>query len=100
MNEQDDLGTGLGEPPREVVRMRRLSPGVGKRLDPAAERRGERSPALAELAARNDEHRLARREQIDERGLERAGTGRGQDEHLVLGAEDLLQAAVRAAQRP
>ena len=53
--------------------------------------RGDLRPALAELAAVDDQHLVARREQVGDRCFHRAGAGRGEDEHVLLGLEDLLQ---------
>ena len=65
-----------------------------------AERGPELLPARAELAVRDDERLLTRGEEVHERRLERAGAGRGEEEHVVLRAEDLAQARVGLAGTP
>ena len=67
-------------------------PTVGQRDDVAAVRRRHLLPPGAEIPVRDDERLLARGEEVDDGRLERAGPRRGEDEHLVLGPEDLLQA--------
>src|SRR5206468_4129795 len=56
-----------------------------------AVRLGELSPALAELAAVDDDHRVAPLQEIDERRLHRAGAARGEDEHVLPGLKEILQ---------
>jgi len=56
-------------------------------------------PALAELAARDDQRALARRHQVDHRGLHGAGAGGGEQEHLARGAVELAQRRGDARQR-
>ena len=73
VHEDDDLGARLLEARAKVVRPRRLAPGVPELVDVGAVGGRERGPALAELARRDDEHALARREQVHDRRLERAG---------------------------
>ena len=55
-----------------------------------------RAPAVAERARRDDEHALARRQEVHDRRLERARAGRREQEDVVLGPADLLQPAERA----
>src|SRR4051794_39147437 len=52
---------------------------------------GELAPALAELPAVDDDHRVAAPEEVDERRLHRAGAARGEDEHVLLRLEDVLE---------
>jgi hypothetical protein len=48
-------------------------------------------PALAELAARGDQDRLPRTNQVGDRGLERTRAGAREDLDLVRGLEDVLE---------
>ena len=91
VHEEHRAGAALGERRANVLGARRLAPGVGQRDDVAAEHARELLPALAELALRDGEHPVARREEVDDRRLERPGAGRREDEHLVLGAIDGAQ---------
>ena len=95
MDEDDDLRPRLGEARAKIVGLRRLPPGVPELVDVRAERRRHRAPAVAERSGRDDEHALARREEVHERGLEGARARRGEEQDVVLGAADLLQPAER-----
>jgi hypothetical protein len=57
-----------------------------------AVRPDHRRPALAEVPGRDDEVALARGDEVGDRGLERAGAGGGEEQHVVLGAEGLTEA--------
>ena len=48
-------------------------------------------PALAELAAVHDDHVVARRRRVCDRGLHRAGAGRRQDQHVLARLKETLQ---------
>ena len=91
VDDEGDLRPALGERARDILGARRQAPVVRQRHDLAAERGAELLPARAELAVRDDEHLLARREEVGERRFERARAGGGEEEHVVLGPEDLLQ---------
>ena len=80
----------------QVVRRRRLAPGVPELLDLAAERARHRDPALAEVARRDGEHALAGRAEVDDRRLEPARAGAGEEQHVGAGAVDVLQPAEHA----
>ena len=95
VDDDDDLRPGLGESRAQIVGLRRLPPGVPELVHVCAERRRHRAPAVAERSGRDDEDALARRQDVHERGLERTGAGCGEEQDVVLGAADLLQAAER-----
>jgi hypothetical protein len=95
VNEEHGARAALLEGRAKVVRSRRLPPGVGERDDVAAERPAHCLPALAELALRDGEDALARREDVDDRRLERAGSRRREDEHLVLRTEHRPESLLR-----
>ena len=52
---------------------------------------GELGPALAEVAARGHDHRVARLDEIDHGALHGARAGAGEDDHVVVGLIDVLQ---------
>ena len=87
VDEEHGAGATLVERRAEILRLRGLAPGVRERDDIAPERARHRLPALAELALRDGEDALARREQVHDRGLERTGPRGGEDEHLALRPE-------------
>ena len=91
MNEEHGARPGVRERASDGVGLRPLPPRVRERDDVAPEGARHRLPALAELALRDREHAVARRKEVHDRRLERAGTGRSEDEHVVRGAEDLAQ---------
>ena len=85
-------GTRCGRHSRRAPRGDRPAPGTRPRryvsgINLAPERARHRLPALAELALRDGENALARREQVHDRGLERTGPRGGEDEHLALRPE-------------
>ena len=80
------------QPRAQVVGARRLAPRVAEDVDVGAVRRRHRDPALAEAPGGDDEVRLARRDEVRDRRLERAGAGGAEEEHVVLGPADLAQA--------
>ncbi len=57
-------------------------------------------PALAEVPGRDDEVPLTGVDEVRHRRLERAGSRRGEEEHVVVRPEDLLQAPEHAVVRP
>ena len=57
-------------------------------------------PALAEVPGRDDEVPLTGIDEVRHRRLERAGPRRGEEEHVVVRPEDLLQAPEHAVVRP
>ena len=77
--------SGCGVSPQEYLKL----------VDVRPERRRHRAPAIAERPGRHDEHALAGREDVHERRLERTRPGCGEEQHVVLGPADLLQAAER-----
>ena len=97
MDDDDDLRTRLVETRAKVVRLRCLPPGVPKLVDVGAVSAAAMlAPALAERAGRDDEHALARRQQVHDGRLERRRARRGEEEDVVLRAAHLLQAGERA----
>ena len=61
MREEHSLGAAdLRQARGEIVGRRRLAPLVVDRVHLAAEVRGYRSPALAEVTGRDDDHTVAR----------------------------------------
>jgi hypothetical protein len=48
------------------------------------------------VAGRDDEHPLARRAEVRDRGLHRTCSGRGEEQHVAFGEEDFSQARERA----
>jgi hypothetical protein len=79
----------------ELIRRDRLAPLDSEVLDVAAEGPTELDPALAELAARGDDDRLARADQVRDPRLHRPAPRGREAEDLVLGTEDLRQALER-----
>ena len=57
------------------------------------------APSLAELAAIDEDGVLAGREQVDDRGLHRAGAARREEDDFFPGAEQRLQALARLVER-
>src|SRR5215470_15519294 len=96
MRQQHDAGPALGETRGEVVGGRSFAPLVREPVDLAAERLRDRGPAVAECTGGDDADAVAGRAQVRDRRLHRPGAARREEEHLVLGAEDLLQARERA----
>ena len=92
------LAAALGECFPQVVGLRGIAPRVSQRHDVAAECPSHRLPPLAELALRDGEDALARREQVDDRRLERSGAGRREHEDLVLRPVHLAQPFLREAE--
>jgi hypothetical protein len=91
VDEEHRVCAALVERAPEVVRLRRFAPRIGERDDVAAECARHRLPALAELALRDSDHPLPRREEVHDRRLEGAGPGRREHEHLPLRPEHLAQ---------
>ena len=82
----------LREARGDVVWGRNLSPGVLERLELGAICRSDRLPALPEVAGGDDEDPLARRAQVRDCRLHRAGSRGAEEQHVPLGAEDIAQA--------
>ena len=96
MRQVHDLRGTLGKASGEVVGGRHLPPLVRKRVDVGAVRTCDRVPTLAEVAARDDRHAIARREQVRDGGLHRRSPGRREHQDRCLGAEHLAEAAEAA----
>jgi hypothetical protein len=91
VDEEHRRRAALGQRVPKIVGARSVAPRIRERHDLAAEGPAHRLPALAELALRDGEDALRRRQQVDDRRLERAGSGCRQHEDLVLRAEHLAQ---------
>ncbi len=61
-------------------------------LDVRAEGFGDAGKPVAEDADAHREHRVSRGKHVDDGRLEAAGARTGENEHIVLGLEDLLEA--------
>ena len=72
-----------------------LAPRVVDALHVEAVVLADLDPALAERAGDDDRDLVARAGEVRDRGLHRAGAGRAEEQHLALGAEDLLEALER-----
>ena len=68
------------------------APIEGEPLDLGAVRLGHRGESIAERADRNAEDAVARREHVHYQRFHRAGAGRRQRQHVMLGLEEALQA--------
>ena len=64
LDDPDRLRLALAQPRAHVVGVGRLAPGVAQMVDVGAVRPGHRGPALAEAARRDDEVRLAGRDEV------------------------------------
>ena len=84
MDEPDRLRLALAQPRAQVVGVGRLSPGVTEDVDFRAERGQHRLPPLPERAGRDDEMRFARRNEVRDRGFERAGARGAEQQDVVL----------------
>ena len=87
-----DLGV-LGQEAVELRGVETLAPAGLVAHEIAAVGLGELDPALAELAGRGGQHGLAGADEVGGGRLHRAGAAGGEDEHVVLGLEDLGQLA-------
>ena len=91
MGQVDDSHVAARERAAQVVRLGRLAP-VEPHVDElCVERLHHAGPALAEIPGGEDELAVARRGQVGDRGLERARSGRGEHEHVVLRSVDVAQ---------
>ena len=100
MRQQHDPRLALGEPRGEVVRRTASRPTRTR----AGRPRSRSAPAIAAQRSPNapavtTQTRSPGEQRFDERRLHRAGAARGEEEHLVLGAEDLLQPRRACARR-
>ena len=68
-----------------------LAVGRGDQLDLAAEGLGQVAPALAEFAGGQDQDAVAGRGEVRDGGFHGAGAGAGEQEHVVLRADEDLQ---------
>jgi hypothetical protein len=87
-----DLGV-LREQAVELGGVEALAPARLVADDVAAVGVGELDPALAELAGRGGEHRLAGAHEVGDGGLHGAGAAGGEGQDVVLGLEDARQLA-------
>jgi len=94
---EDDVDVGvLLEQAVDLVRVEPPAP-AGLVADRArAVGVGELDPALAELARRAGDHRVAGAHEVGDRGLHRARAARGEQQHVVLRLEDRGQALEHA----
>ena len=80
-----DAGTAdLVEAGAHLVGARQLAPLVAQVVDGQAVAFRDRGPPLPEVAVRDDEHAVAGRADVGDRGLHRRGPGRGEEEHVIL----------------
>ena len=88
---------GLERPPLaqhavDFIRVHGLSPLHFDGQDVQSERFAQFDPPSAELSADNRQHPVAWRQQIDDRRLHGPAAGRREDEHVVFGLKNVLQA--------
>ena len=88
---QTALALALAQPRAHVLGVGRLAPLVPQVVELGAVAADHVGPALAEVAGRDDEVRLARRDEVLDGRLERAGSRRGEEQHVLLGAADLAE---------
>jgi hypothetical protein len=74
-----------------------LAPSSGQGVDGHAVGPPQVGPALAESAGDQRQHRVARREGVDEGRFHRPRPGAREDQHLVAGLEELLEAEAALA---
>jgi hypothetical protein len=86
MNDPHRLRLALAEARTHVIGIGGLAPRVPELVDGGAVAGGHRGPALAEVPRRDDEVRLAGRDEVRDGRLERAGARGGEEQHLLLGA--------------
>jgi hypothetical protein len=91
-----DLGRQLAA---HFVERKCFAIGSGHGFHGAAKRLGQRGPALAELAGGQHEHAVAGRSQVRDRGFHETGARRGQHEHVVLCADELLHVGQHAREQ-
>ncbi len=96
MNHEHDLRARLVETGANVLRARRLTPGISQLVDIGAVRPRESRPTFTELASHDGEDALARRKQVHDGRLERGGARCGEQQDVVLSPADLLQPPQRA----
>jgi hypothetical protein len=97
VRKEDRLGAAeLLQTGGNVLCGRNLAPRVFECLHLRAIGRRDRAPTLAEVAGGDDEHPLARRAEVRDRGLHRTCSGRGEEQHVAFGQEDFSQARERA----
>ncbi len=88
----DEDGAVVGaERSTDLSRIEGVTVGSGEEIDLAAKGLGESDPALAEFAGREDEDAVAGRGEITDGGFHGAGSGAGEDDDVVLGADEQLQ---------
>ena len=75
----------------DFVEREGLAVGCFDDVDVAAEGFGEGGPALAELAGGEDEYAVAGRGEVGDGGFHGAGAAAGEDDDVVLGADELLE---------
>jgi hypothetical protein len=85
-----DLRVG-GDGLAYVLGIGSLAPLVREHCHLRPERFGDRREAVAEGADAHYQHLVARGEGIDDRRLHAAGAGCAEDQHILLGNEELLQ---------
>src|SRR5215210_3651845 len=93
MREEDGGGFSFAQPRGGLPGSGNLPPAVTKVIDLGAVGLGDGSPALTEVAGRDDQDGLARRAEVRDRRLHRAGARAPEEQHFLLRAENLPQAA-------
>jgi hypothetical protein len=96
VREEHEAGLALAQPCSRVGGRGNLTPRVAQVVDVCPVGLRDRRPALAEVPGRDDQHGVARRDEIRDRGLHRAAAGAPKEQHFLLGAEDLAQAREHA----
>ena len=81
----------LGDRGADLVGRRRLAPLERDPLDVEAVLLADRDPALAERAGGDDRDAVAGGAEVRGGGVHRARPGRGEEQHLGLGAEHVLE---------
>jgi len=90
--DEDALGGGLGlEGGLHLFGCDGLAVGDGDEGGVESVGFGDIGPAFAEFASDTDDDFIAFGEEVGDGGVERAGAGRGEHQHVVRGAHDFLE---------
>ena len=91
VDDPDGLRLALAQTPANVVRIGRLAPRVAHVVDRRAVPGGHRGPPLAEVPRRDHEVRLAGRDEVRDRRLERARARCRKEQDIPLCPADVAQ---------
>ena len=86
----DGFGVGM-QSGLDLFEIEGFAVGGGDQVDLAAEGLGQGDPALAEFAGGEDQDAVAGRGEVGDRGFHGAGAGAGEEQDVILGADELLQ---------